>query len=452
MTFTKLQKLGFIAIVFLFELLFYVFYSYSNMIIAVLPQDFEVRLLPYFFMNLTMFLSIFAIFLKFTGTKIFCRKTLAAAAAVLAVKCVSDVIFALIRPEEIYRYFICDIFHIVIILVILSAIAVIRRNEFKWNKNNTAFKISAALLILGIVCLLVSGIMLINYINSFYRKYDVEAVMFNNMLDLSFSGYMRGAAEIYGIIAVFARSIILIGSVKIINALFIPYKTDEVIDFKSTAVSGVCLILCLTLNLCFNTVGVFSGIGCKKMTSQKHKDHITIDFFQFNIARGTGENKYLNFITEKKYVYFGDTEICTFNTSPIAACGWFVDYGDEEKMSVVCQTEVIAYINENGKWETVKFKELGNVSEDPKLTEVLKNVCASGSLEVINYALPYFQKYEPNIIGELKEIVNNDQNESDSEVFLFDGEYYQKYGYTDSQNWILSEEYCEEIIEKINSL
>lgn len=71
MTLTKLQKLGFIAVVLLFELLFYVFYSGSNMVIAVLPQDFEVRLLPYFFVNLTMFLSFFAIFLKFTGTKIF---------------------------------------------------------------------------------------------------------------------------------------------------------------------------------------------------------------------------------------------------------------------------------------------------------------------------------------------------------------------------------------------
>ena len=431
---TKLQKLGFIVIVFLFELLFYVFYSYSNMIIAVLPRDFETRLLPYFFINLTMFLSFFAVFLKFTGTKFFCKKTLIAAAVVLAVKCVSDIIFALIRPEKIYGYFICDIFHIVMILVILLAIAVMRRNEFKWNKENAAFKINAALLIFGTVCLLISGIMLINYINSFYRKYDVETVMFDNMLDLSFSGYMRGAAEIYGIIAVFARSVILISSVKIFNALFISDKTDDIFDFKSTAVSGVCLVLCLILNLCFNTVGVFSGIGCKKMMGQKHTDQITIDFFQFNIARGTGENKYLNFITEKKYVYFGFTKVCTFKTSPIAACDWFVDYGDEEKMSIVCQTEVIAYINENGKWEAVKFKELGNVSENPKLTEVLKNICASGSLEVINYALPYFQKYAPDIINELKEIVN-------------DGQYI-----SGSQNWILNEEYSEKIIERINSI
>lgn len=436
---TKLQKLGFIAIAFLFELLFYVFYSGSNMVIAVLPQDFEVRLLPYLFMNITMFLSFFAIFLKFTGTEIFCGKTLAATAAVLAAKCVSDVIFALIKPEEVYRYFICDIFHIVIILIFMTAVSIIRRKDFKpektavgaeFLKKTVAFAIPTGcqIILCGVFAVLFDVV---------YSKYDIEKIVSEGGYDLNFSYYINGAKELYGIISVFIRTAIFAGAVGLLNYLHEQGENENSSEenvSKPFGVSWTVLALSLALNLCLNTDAVFSGISSESSVFEKTSGQITADYRVFSLYRGLGEDRFLQYTSEKNYVYFGDTEICTFKTSPLAACGWFVDYGDEEQTSIVCQNEVVAYIDENGKWETVKFKELGNASEDTKLTEALKNVCETGSFEAIDRALPYFEKYEPEYIDEIKNVIKDDINEYSS------------------GNWLLSEEYCAEITEKINSL
>ena len=424
----------FIVTAFLFELLFYIFYFGSNMVIAILPREFEARLLPYAFMNFAVFLSLCIMCMKFKGTKILCKKTLFAVIAVLLAKCVSDIVFAFVKPEQIYRSFICDVFHIIMIFLILSAIAVIRRSDLKGAKGSSALKINLALLLFGTVCLIVSGIVLTSFCKGVYSKYNIENINLSGSYYYNFNYYINGAKELYEIISVFTRSIILIASVNIFNALFEQKEADENIQAKPFIVSGSCLLLCLVLNLCLNTNAVFSGISSMPAVFEKSSGQITVDYRIFSLYRGIGEEKYMPYTTEKNYVYFGNTKVCTFNTSPLAACGWFVDYGDEEQTSVVCQTEIIAYINENGKWEAVKFKDLGKSAENEKLTEVLKNVCASGSLEVIDYALPYFQKYEPKYVSEIKEIIadNND-------IF-------------NNGNWILSKEYCTEITEKINSL
>lgn len=436
---TKLQKLGFIAIVFLFELLFYVFYSGSNMIIAVLPQDFEVRLLPYLFMNITVFLSFFAIFLKFTGTKIFCGKTLAAAAVVLAAKCVSDVIFALIKPEEIYRYFICDIFHIVIISIFMTAVSIIRRKDFKPEKTAVGaefLKKTVAFAIPTGCQIILCGVFAV-FFDAAYSKYDIEKIVSEGGYDLNFSYYINGANELYGIISVFIRTAIFAGAVCLFNYLHEHGENENSSEenvSKPFGASCAVLALSLALNLCLNTDAVFSGISSESAVFEKTSGQITADYKIFNLYRGLGNDRFLQYTSEKNYVYFGEAKVCTFKTDPLAACGWFVDYGDEEQTSIVCQNEAVAYINENGNWETVRFGELENAHESEKLTEVLKNVCETGSFEAIDRALPYFEKYEPEYIDEIKNVIKDDINEYSS------------------GNWLLSEEYCTGITEKINSL
>ena len=64
----------------------------------------------------------------------------------------------------------------------------------------------------------------------------------------------------------------------------------------------------------------------------------------------------------------------------------------------MCETTLIAYKNENGEWHTVRFDALDKSEENSKLTEVLINVCKTGNLEAINYALPYLDRYEPELI------------------------------------------------------
>lgn len=436
---TKLQKLGFAVIIFLFELLFYVFYSYSNMIIAVLPRDFKTRLLPYFFMNLTMFLSFFAIFLKFTRTKIFYGKTLIAAAVVLAVKCVSDVIFSLIKADELYRIFLCDIFHIVIILIFMTAVSIIRRKDFKpertaagaaFVKKTVAFAFPIAVQI--IVC----GVFSV-FFDVVYSKYDIERIVSENGYDLNFGYYINGAKELYGIISVFIRTAVFAGAVGLFNYLHERGENENAAEentSKPFGVSWTLLALSLALNLCLNTDAVFSGISSESAVLEKTAGQITADYKIFDMYRGIGDNRFIRYSSEKNYVYLGDTKVCTFKTSPLASCGWFVDYGDEEQTSIVCQNEVIAYLNENGNWVAVRFRELENTSENKKLTEVLKNVCETGSLEAIDRALPYFEKHEPEYITEIKKIIKDDINE-----------------YSNG-NWLLSKEYREKIIEKINSI
>lgn len=436
---TRLQKLGFVIIVFLFELLFYVFYSYSNMIIAVLPRDFETRLLPYFFMNFTMFLSFFAIFLKFTRTKIFCQKTLIAAAVVLAVKCVSDIIFALIKTEELYRIFLCDIFHIVIILIFMTAVSIIRRKDFKpertaagaaFIKRTVAFAFPIAVQI--IMCGVFAA-----FFDVVYSKYDIERIVSENGYDLNFSYYINGAKELYGIISVFIRTAVFAGAVGLFNYLHERGENENAAEeniSKPFGVSWTLLALSLALNLCLNTDAVFSGISSESAVLEKAEGQITADYKIFYLYRGIGDNRFLQYTSEKNYVYFGETKVCAFKTNPLAACGWFVDYGDEEQTSIVCQNEVIAYLNENGNWVTVRFSEPESAHENAKLTEVLKNVCETGSFEAIDRALPYFEKHEPEYIAEIKNVIKDDINE-----------------YSNG-NWLLSEEYREKIIEKINSI
>ena len=98
------------------------------------------------------------------------------------------------------------------------------------------------------------------------------------------------------------------------------------------------------------------------------------------------------------YVYIGDEFVCRFKTEPLASSDWLADYGDADCMAVVCETTLIAYKNENGEWHTVRFDKLDKAEENSKLTEVLINVCKTGNLEAINCALPYLDRYEPELI------------------------------------------------------
>ena len=128
---------------------------------------------------------------------------------------------------------------------------------------------------------------------------------------------------------------------------------------------------------------------------------MTVDYDVWQLLRGIGKERHIQCACDVNYVYIGDEYVCKFRTDPLASSDWLVDYGDADGASIVCETTFIAYRDESSKWEKVKFGELDKAAENEKLTEVLINICKTGNLEAINYALPYLDKYEPELVIEI---------------------------------------------------
>lgn len=404
-------------VIFLFEILFYVFDLGTNMIIFILPQEFELHFLSYIFLNISQFIIFFIICLRTISIKIENKKVLKSFVMLLPAKCILDLIYAFINTGKAYDRFIRDIFHVIIIILTFIAIFIIWKPKYTC-KDNKHLKTSITLFVLGLFCFIIVGSEMIAFIEKIYYKYDVAKIVSTKGYNLNFSYYINGLTELYGIISVFIRTLIFMSVINIFNAKY-TIETNEKKQFIEIDFS--CIILCFVLNFCFNTDNVFSGVDFQKGIVQKNQFYINVDYNIFYLYRGIGENKHLWYTAEINYVYFGEDFVCKFNTQPLAACGWFIDYGDYEQSSIICQNEVIAYKNENNEWISVKFKDLNKIKENKKITDVLKNVCSTGSIEAIEYALPYFEQYEPEYVSELADIVTNTANNDNGNWILADG-------------------------------
>ncbi len=424
----KTKEVFSFTIIFLFELIFYIFDFTSNMIICVLPNHFEVGSLIYLFINVAMFLLMIIICFNLTSTKVICKNILLFGCIILIGKCILDIMYAIIGADNLYNQFIGDIFHIILlalIFILFAAIWKLKPADIKISNNKLLLNI--ILLVSEILCLIIAGIMLVSFIDNVYYKYDVEKIMSVDGYQLNCTYYINGATELYGIISVFIRSLIFFTLINIFNFVYSP---DTSKSMKSSLVVYGVVLLCFVLNICFNNANVFSGIKYQKSVVSKNSSDINTDYGIFCLFRGIGDDRHLYYTAEKNYVYFGEEYVCTFNTHPLSACGWFVDYGDYEQSSIICQNELIAYIDENNQWTVIKFKDLKDIEENETLSSVLKNVCSTGSLEAIEFSLPYFQKYEQDYINELNSII--------TETSI-----------TDNGNWLLNEEYSSEIVSDI---
>lgn len=406
--------------IFLFESLFFVFDIGTNIVICIRPEEFEWHLMHFFILNLFEFVALFVICLMTTSTKYEYKKILKASAMILPVKCVLDIIYVFVNTENIIKdKFIRDIFHVILIILVITVIFLIWKPKGVVHKDKRKLKANVILLILGLLCLLIVGANMIAFVNNIYSKYNIEKIISTGNYDFNFTYYINGGAELYGVTSIFIRTLIFMSLINIFNSKY-TIETNEKGQF--IAIDFICIILCFVLNFFFNTDNIFSGIDYQKGIVQKNQFSINVDYNIFDLYRGIGENKHLWYTAEINYVYFGEEFVCKFNTQPLAACGWFIDYGDYEQSSIICQNEVIAYKNENEEWVSVKFKDLYKIKENKKLTDVLKNVCSTGSIEAIEYALPYFEKYEPEYVSKLADIVTNTAN-------------------NDNGNWILSDDY-----------
>lgn len=422
----KKNKFFSFVVIFLFELLFYIFDFTSNTVICVPPNSFKPSLLPYIFLNTIMFLSMFIICLKLTSTEISYKKIFISSIWVLLGKCFFDIIYAFICKNSNCGKFIGDIFHVLSIILIFIIIGVVWK--LRPIETNTSIKINICLFILETLSLIILGVVLIKFFNNTSFKYNTEKIMAVSEYKLNYIYYVNGATELYSFISVFLRSLIFLSLVNIFDDTFKPTKL-KTIRFSFFTYS--CILLCCLLNLGFNNDSMLSGIDYQKHIEDKNISEINIDYSIFYLYRGIGEDRHLHYTTEANTVYYGTTSVCTFDTHPLSASSWFVDYGDYEHTSIVCQNEIIAFLDENEEWTTIKFKNLKNAEKNTKLSSVLKNICATGNFEATKYALPYFQKYEPNYINELNAIIN-------------------EASINDEGNWLLTEHYSNQILSSIN--
>ena len=227
--------------------------------------------------------------------------------------------------------------------------------------------------------------------------------------------------ELYAIAAFIGRSLAVIGLIGMFR--------DKDYTSKMNWTVILSLIAVLAVNICFNAVNAFSGFGFEETTSEKYEDTVNIDTKTFNFYRGFGENRFVTCTATTNYVYYGTEFICKYKEQPLSASSWTTDFGDLEYQSILCQTQLIAYID-NGEWKTVRFKDLKNAEENQVLTTVLENLCKLQSAQAIYYAAPYLRKYDAEFFD------NFEINCSNKKINI-------------SGNWILTQDYIDKLMEKV---
>lgn len=391
--------------IFFFELLFYIFDTNTVLQSFIPPSVLESGNIIHLLMQFIEYAAMFFLCLKMTELKAEKAKLLKAAVILLPVKIISDIVsyYVTIRTDELsaeplFNKFIWDIFHVLQIFIIFAVIWVVWKPKKSFDRKK--FSVNAVFLTFGVIGLTVSGVRLSDFINDTVYKYNIDQIIADSYspdalpdFRTNFEYYINSASEIYGIVSVFIRTLIFAS----VSNIFCTIHEEQAKKQKITAEVG-CVVLCYVLNLCFNNANVFTGIYHGKAVFEKEPSVMTVDYDVWQLLRGFGNERHIWCACDLNYVYIGDEFVCRFKTEPLASSDWLVDYGDADCTAVVCETTLIAYKNENGEWHTVRFDALDKSEENSKLTEVLINVCKTGNLEAINYALPYLDRYEPELI------------------------------------------------------
>lgn len=391
--------------IFFFELLFYVFDTNTVLQSFIPPSVLESGNIIHLLMQFIEYAAMFFPCLKMTELKAEKAKLLKAAVILLPVKIISDIVSYYVTiltdelsAEPLFNKFIWDIFHVLQIFIIFAVIWVVWKPKKSFDRKK--FSVNAVLLTFGVIGLAVSGVRLSDFINDTVYKYNIDQIIADSYspdalpdFRTNFEYYINSASEIYGIVSVFIRTLIFVSVSNIFGAM----HEEQVKKQRITAEVG-CVVLCYVLNICFNNANVFTGIYHGKAVFEKEPSVMTVDYDVWQLLRGFGNERHIWCACDVNYVYIGDEFVCRFKTEPLASSDWFADYGDADCTAVVCETTLIAYKNENGKWHTVRFDELDKAEENSKLTEVLINVCKTGNLEAINYALSYLDRYDPELI------------------------------------------------------
>lgn len=391
--------------IFLFELLFYIFDTNTVLQSFIPPSVLGAENMIHLIMQFIEYGAMFFLCFEMTGLKAEKKKLLKAAVILLPVKIISDIVsfYVTIRTDELsaeplFNKFIWDIFHVLHLFIIFAVIRAVWKPQKSFDRKK--FAVNAVLLTFGVVGLAVSGVVLSDFINDTVYKYNIDQIIADSYspdtlpdFRTNFEYYINSTSEIYGIVSVFTRTLIFVS----VSNIFGATHEEQVKKRRFTAEIG-CVILCYVLNLCFNNANIFTGIYHGKAVFEKEPSVMTVDYDVWQLLRGIGSERHIWCACDVNYVYIGDEFVCRFKTEPLASSDWLVDYGDADRTAVVCETTLIAYKDENGEWHTVRFDALDKAEENSKLTEVLINVCKTGNLEAINYALPYLDRYEPELI------------------------------------------------------
>ncbi len=391
--------------IFLFELLFYVFDTNTVLQSFIPPSMLGAENMIHLIMQFIEYGAMFFLCFEMTGLKAEKKKLLKAAVILLPVKIISDIVsfYVTIRtdelsPEPLFNKFIWDIFHVLHLFIIFAVIRTVWKPQKSFDRKKLA--VNAVLLTFGVVGLAVSGVVMSDFINDTVYKYNIDQIIADSYspdtlpdFRTNFEYYINSTSEIYGIVSVFIRTLIFVS----VSNIFGATHGEQMKKRRFTAEIG-CIVLCYALNLCFNNANVFTGIYHGKAVFEKEPSVMTVDYDVWQLLRGIGNERHIWCACDVNYVYIGDEFVCRFKTEPLASSDWLADYGDADCTAIVCETTLIAYKDENGKWHTVRFDKLDKAEENSKLTEVLINVCKTGNLEAINYTLPYLDRYEPELI------------------------------------------------------
>ena len=394
----------------IYSLIFYIFNAPSAMKFFVIA---DLAVLGSLAMNIFGYAVLFMICHGTENNSI--KKLLTAFAVTLPFKFIADLFADKLSDAVVLRDWANDlIFLMLTAIMAVSICAVYKINPLK--KEKTVYLI---LTVIGAAVIISSGFTAAEAVKAidYKHQFPAESIYLQNALY-----YTLNITETYRI-GIFAARIILLAGVSGLC------RTGNEDKSRLRITAFILLMLYLIFNILFNTANAVTGIKSYGTYSERYDSELSKDQVIFNIYRGTDDLRYICFTQVKNYVYLGNEQLCTYYTDPLAACGWNVDFCDYDYQGIACQLDRILYLKD-GRWKTVHFRELDRVREDAKLTEIVRNICDTGSAEALKYCAPYLKKYDPNFLYELAENFNERQTDV-------------------SCNEILTEQYIADIINEI---
>ncbi|MBQ8780624.1 MAG: hypothetical protein IJZ72_02980 [Oscillospiraceae bacterium] len=312
-----------LTLIILWSLIFYIFDAPSGMRFFSVPS---LEMLPYILLNFSGYGVLFLICFGFERSEL--KKTAAAFAVTLPFKFAIDMLLPLMSEKMALEAWAQDIAFLMQAAVIVAVTTAVKKSRPSVKKL-----VFAAV---GAVLIIVSGLVGGGVLNEVAYKYAISA---DSPYAKNLVYYVNGVKEIYALAVFAARCLIAVGISADISEKYS-------FSFKWT---GAAAAVYLAFNCIFNTANIFSGINTGYAASDKADGAISVEQSFFELYRGSGDTRYSCCLSVKNHVFVGDKGVTKYNTNPLAACGWNIDFTDPDGKSFACQTEKLVYLKDN-KW------------------------------------------------------------------------------------------------------
>ena len=397
-------------LIIIYSLIFFIFNAPTALRFFAVP---ELGSIGSCIMNISGYITLFLICHGIEMISV--KRTLSAFGITLLLKIIPDILVDFIVNDAVLSEWAYDLMFLVQTAVIVIVVMIFNKVNFSLKKK----LLWLILIVLGSAVIIVSGFVVADIIKYIDYKYEIHE---QSDYAEHFLITVESIKELYFIVSFAARILILKGAAGLCRN-----------DGKDISALKFALPISLTayliLNMCFNTINMVTGIYPTFISEPRIEAEMSRVKIGLNIFRGREGFERISFYGQFNFVFLGDDFVCTYTTRTLSPCGWSTGYCSNNRDSISCATEKIAFLK-NEKWKQVKLKNLYKTQEDKLLTEAVRTICDSGSAEILEHCAPYLKKYDPDYLYDLVENFDERQTEA-------------------SKNEILSEQYISDVINNI---